>query len=274
MAIVFGLMSLLIFSDASLDFIVACISIPLAIVSFIVFQISKKKCQELTNDAKLKETSTVENVYSDENKFVSQGAEKAEPQKTNASKKSFSEMFPDLFSPPYFKKLFETISFLKNYEKSEYIEFVMFSLYKSRLFLLVMLNDSKLSEEQKKKVIDEYDVFQSISFDHWLEENILGLSIDTNVLISRFDSYNNALQNSELEPIKMIELTLYWFLQNDVAFECREPDMMFVKNNEVMETTEQKYSPVYNCLDSLVFEFCKNNMPELVLFYAKNLTNG
>lgn len=274
MAIVFGLMSLLIFSDASLDFIVACISIPLAIVSFIVFQISKKKCKELTNDAKLKETSTVENVNSDENKFVSQGAEKAEPQKTNTSKKSFSEMFPDLFSPPYFKKLFETISFLKNYEKSEYIEFVMFSLYKSRLFLLVMLSDSKLSEEQKKKVIDEYDVFQSISFDYWLEENILGLSIDTNVLISRFDSYNNALKNSELDPIKMIELTLYWFLQNDVAFECREPDMMFVKNNEVMETTEQKYSPVYNCLDSLVFEFCKNNMPELVLFYAKNLTNG
>ena len=274
MAIVFGLMSLLIFSDASLDFIVACISIPLAAVSFVVFQTSKKKCQELTNNAKLKETPTVENINPNEDKFVSQRAEKVEPPKVKTCKKSFSEMFPDLFSPPYFKKLFETISFLKNYEESEYIEFAMFSLYKSRLFLLVMLNDSKLSEDQKKKVVNDYDLFQSISFDHWLKDNVSDLNIDTDVLIARFDSYNNAFQNSELDPIKMIELTLYWFLQNDGAFECKEPNIIFVKSNEVIETTKQKYSPVYSCLDSLVFEFCKNNMPELVLFYAKNLTNG
>ena len=274
MAIVFGLTSLLIFSSASLDFTVGCISIPLAVVSFVVFQISKKKCQELTIKAKSKGTSTVKTIASNEKKFVSPASKKVDRSKTNTSKKSFYEIFPDLFSPPYFKKLFETISFLKNYEKSEYIEFVMFSLYKSRLFLLVMLNDSKLSEDQKNKVINEYDLFQSISFDHWLEELAFDLSIDTNVLIARFDSYNNALQNSKLDPIKMIELTLYWFLQNDVTFECKEPDMMFVKNNDVIEATKQKYSPVYNCLDSLVFEFCKNNMPELVLFYAKNLTDG
>ena len=58
MAIVFGLTSLLIFSDTSLNFIVVCISIPMAVVSFCIFQISKKKCQELTNDAKLKEKQT------------------------------------------------------------------------------------------------------------------------------------------------------------------------------------------------------------------------
>lgn len=270
MAIVFGLMSLLIFSDASLDFIVACISIPLAVVSFVVFQISKKKCQELTNNAKSKDTSTVENVTSDGKKFVSQEDERSEPQKTNTSKESFSDMFPDLFPPPYFAKLFETISFLKNYEKSERIELTLFSLYKSRIFLLFVLNDSKLSESQKKKVVDEYDFFQINSFENWLEDTIPDASVDTDVLIARFDSYNEALQNSEIDPIRAIELTLYWFLQNDRGFECRVPNTEIVKNSEVMETTKQKYSPVYNCLDPLVFEFCKKNMAELILFYAKS----
>lgn len=273
MAIVFGLTSLLIFSKASLDFIVACISIPIAVISFLIFQISKNKCQELTNNAKLKENPTADNTNLDERKYASQGSNEDKSPKTNISKNSFSEMFPDLFSPPYFKELFATISFLKNYEKSEYIELAIFSLYKSRLFLLVMLNDSKLSEEQKKKLVNDYDLFQSISFEQWVKDNFSDLSIDANVLISRFDSYNNAMQNSQLDPLEMIKLTLYWFLQNDVAFECKEPDMTFVKNNEFIETAKQKYFPVYNCLDSLVFEFCKSNMPELVLFFTKNLTN-
>ena len=83
MAIVFGLTSLLIFSDTSLDFIVACISIPMAVVSFCIFQISKKKCQELTNNAKLKEKQTIENTDVEENKFVLQNFKELETTKTN-----------------------------------------------------------------------------------------------------------------------------------------------------------------------------------------------
>ena len=54
MAIVFGLTSLLIFSGGELDFTVGCISIPVAIASFIAFKSSKNKCQEIINEAKSK----------------------------------------------------------------------------------------------------------------------------------------------------------------------------------------------------------------------------
>ena len=206
--------------------------------------------------------------------------EKVETEKNDLSdtehtkQTSFLKNYPELFSPPYFKRLFEAISFLNDYEKSEHVEFTIFALYKSRLFLTIMLDSSKMSEWQKRKIVSEYDLFQTISFAQWLEDNVPDLSIDADVLAGRFNSYNNMLQNSPIDPTKTIESTLCWFLQNDIAFDDKEYDSLLMKSNEVNEITREKYSLVYKCLDSLVFEFCKNHMSELVLFYARGFNTN
>lgn len=67
--IVFGVTSLLIFSSGSLDFVVGCISIVVAIISFLVLHSSKKRCKEIINEAKQKKLSTDKdiNIKTDKN---------------------------------------------------------------------------------------------------------------------------------------------------------------------------------------------------------------
>lgn len=172
----------------------------------------------------------------------------------------------ELFSSPHFDRLFQTISFLKNYEISEQIELTMYALVESRLFLQLLLHDSTLSKNQQRKLMNDYDLFQYAYFDVWLEDRASDLRIDADVLLSRIEAYDEMMQNDKYSPTEMLELTLYWFLQNDVAFERKKPDFISAEDVEIVK---QKYYSVYKCVDSLVFEFCKNNMIEFVTFYVK-----
>lgn len=171
------------------------------------------------------------------------------------------ESYVELPSHSFFTNLFETISFLKRYEKSECIELTMFALYSSLVVLFFMFSNSKATLEQQHTVIEEFRTLQENSFCNWLHENEFQIGDGAEILSHRIDTY---FENKS----QFHERTLYCLLECDPNFLCGKCNIEDI-SNWIIEDAQQKYSTIYKDVELATRKYCQENLNKFVIILLK-----
>lgn len=183
------------------------------------------------------------------------------------------------FSPPYFKNLFDQLTVYETYNINQYIDIIIYSVFKAELFAQVVILDSKISDKMKNNVLKEYQLFQALSLDSWFSDLKPMIANSSDIIESRFSYYQKTMELFKHDPklIDFLAYSFYWLL--DYGWEVDldgkntfNPQITKVVNSMDLQKTINKYMNLHKDIEEKVFAYFKNEFQFLFAFFTKTNT--